>query len=148
MAKEKPRLVLDTNIIISAIISIEGLPAKILRACLKGQATMLVSDPVIQEYFEVLKYPKIQKYKKLDAHHIQELSSFFLTKTDRVEILEKIEKSADPDDDMFLETAVNGKATLLVSGDIPGLLVLKEIEGIPIVTAREAIERLNLNHEK
>lgn len=143
MPKKKPRLVLDTNIIISAIISIEGIPAKILRACLKGHATLLVSDPVMQEYFEVLKYPKIQKYKKLDAQHIQELSSFFLTKTDRVEILEKIKKSADPNDDMFLEAAVNGKATLLISGDIPGLLVLKEIAGIPIVTARDAIGRLH-----
>ncbi len=143
MPKEIPRLVLDTNIIISAIISIEGIPAKILRACLKGQATLLVSDPVMQEYFEVLRYPKIQKYKKLDAQHIQELSSFFLTKADRVEILKKIKKSADPDDDMFLEAAVNGKATLLISGDILGLLVLKEISGIPIVTAKDAIGRLH-----
>lgn len=80
---------------------------------------------------------------RVTAQHIQELSSFFLTKTDRVEILEKIKKSADPNDDMFLEAAVNGKATLLISGDIPALLVLKEIAGIPIVTARDAIGRLH-----
>ena len=144
MAKEKPRLVLDTNIIISAVISVEGVPAQLLRACLKNRLTLLVSDPVLQEYFQVLSYPKIQKYKKLDASGLQGLSSFFLTQAERVEILEKVKKSADPDDDKFLETAVNGKATLLVSGDIPGLLTLKEIDGIPIVSAKEAVERLSL----
>lgn len=67
MVKSLPRLVLDTNVIVSAVISVEGVPSKLLRACLEGQAILLVSDPIIREYFEVLKYPKIQKYNKLDA---------------------------------------------------------------------------------
>lgn len=74
--------------------------------------------------------------------HIQELSSFFLIHTERVELLKQIKKSVDPDDDVFLETAINGQATLLVSGDVPGLLKLKEIDGIPIVSAQKAIELL------
>ncbi len=142
MAKEKPRLVLDTNIIISAVISVEGVPAQILRACLKNKVVLLVSDSVLHEYFEVLKYPKIQKYKKLDATGLQGLSSFFLTQAERIEILNPIKKSQDPDDDKFLSLAVEGKADFLITGDKTDLLSLKEIEGITIVSAKQAIENL------
>ncbi len=132
----------DTNVIISAIISLEGVPAQILKALRKNKAVLLVSDAIVQEYLEVLEYPKIQKYKKLDAEHVRDLSSFLLTLTERVELLIEIKKSPDPDDDKFLSTAVNGKADLLITGDKEDLLVLKAIGGIPIVTARAALELL------
>ena len=59
-----------------------------------------------------------------------------------MELLIEIKKSPDPDDDKFLSTAVNGKADLLITGDKEDLLVLKAIGGIPIVTARAALELL------
>ena len=144
MDKKLPRLVVDTNVIISAIISIEGIPAQILKAIRKNQAVLLVSDAIVQEYLEVLEYPKIQKYKKLDAEHVRDLSSFLLTLTERVELLTEIKKSPDPDDDKFLSTAISGKADLLITGDKEDLLALKEIDGIPIVSAREALKLLKL----
>jgi putative PIN family toxin of toxin-antitoxin system len=140
--KKLPRLVVDTNVIMSAIISTEGVPAQILKALRKNKAVLLVSDSVVQEYLEVLEYPKIQKYKKIDAEHVRDLSSFLLTLTERVELLIDVRRSPDPDDDKFLSTAVNGKADLLITGDKEDLLALKEIEGIPIVSARAALEML------
>lgn len=142
MANEKPRLVLDTNIIISSVISVEGVPAQILRACLKNKVVLLVSDSILHEYFEVLKHPKIQKYKKLGVTGLQGLSSFFLTQAERVEIFNPIKKSQDPDGDKFLSLAVEGKANFLITGDKTDLLSLKEIEGIPIVSPKQAIENL------
>jgi predicted nucleic acid-binding protein len=52
--------------------------------------------------------------------------------------------SPDPDDDVFLNTAVDGRATLLVTGDKTDLLALRTVERIPIVSAREAVLRLEL----
>jgi uncharacterized protein len=47
--------------------------------------------------------------------------------------------SADPDDNVILATAIAGRADLIVSGDKPGMLRLGEVEGIRIVTPREAL---------
>jgi predicted nucleic acid-binding protein len=52
--------------------------------------------------------------------------------------------SPDPDDDVFLNTAVDGGATLLVTGDKTDLLALRTVESIPIVSVREAVLRLGL----
>ena len=54
----------------------------------------------------------------------------------------RVELAADLEDDVFLNTAVDGRATLLVSGDKTDLLALRSVEGIPIVSVREAVERL------
>jgi predicted nucleic acid-binding protein len=51
--------------------------------------------------------------------------------------------SADPDDDVFLNTAVDGRATLLVTGDKTDLLALRRVNSIPIGSAREAVERID-----
>jgi predicted nucleic acid-binding protein len=51
--------------------------------------------------------------------------------------------SQAPDDNVFLETAVDGKATLLVTGDKADLLSLGEVRGIPIVSASHAVRRLS-----
>ena len=54
----------------------------------------------------------------------------------------RVELAADLEDDVFLNTAVDGRATLLVSGDKTDLLTLRTIESVPIVSAREALERI------
>jgi predicted nucleic acid-binding protein len=51
----------------------------------------------------------------------------------------RVELAADLEDDVFLNTAVDGRATLLVSGDKTDLLTLRTIESVPIVSAREAL---------
>ena len=50
MDKKLPRLVVDTNVIISAIISLEGVPAQILKALRKNKAVLLVSDAIVPKY--------------------------------------------------------------------------------------------------
>jgi predicted nucleic acid-binding protein len=75
---------------------------------------------------------------------VADIAAYLLYHTERVEVVSTIRLSADPDDDVFLETAVDGEATLLVSGDKVDLLSLLFVQGIPIVTAREAVARLEL----
>lgn len=142
--KSKPRLVVDTNILVSGLITKSTPPAQILDAVQSKKVILLVSDEVVVEYLRVLAYPHIRKYKKITDETIRDLTSLFIEETERVEILSAIKKSKDPDDDKFLSLAVEGKADCLVTGDKADLLSLHKIETIPIISARQAVEKFKL----
>jgi len=137
-------LVIDTNVFISGLISGLGAPARILNAIRLNRAIHVVSDPIVEEYLRVLDYPRIRKFEKISDEFVTTIAAYLIYQTRRVELTSNIRMSRDPDDDVFLQTAIDGKASLLVSGDRADLLSLTAIEGIPIVTAREAIVRLGL----
>jgi putative PIN family toxin of toxin-antitoxin system len=141
---DPPRLVIDTNVFISGLISGLGAPARILNAIRLNRAIHVVSDPIVEEYLRVLDYPRIRKFEKISDEFVTTIAAYLIYQTRRVELTSNIRMSRDPDDDVFLQTAIDGKASLLVSGDRADLLSLTAIEGIPIVTAREAIVRLGL----
>lgn len=146
MEKEEfpPRLVIDTNVFVSGLISGEGPPARILRAVRDKRAIHVVSDPIVEEYLRVLDYPRIRKFGKITDAFVADIAAYLVYQTERVELRSRIRMSADPDDDVFLNTAVDGRATLLVTGDKTDLLALRKVDGIPIVSAREAAERIEL----
>jgi len=137
-----PRLVIDTNVFVSGSISGEGPPALILRAVRDKRAIHLVSDPIVEEYLRVLDRPRIRKFRKITDAFVADIAAYLVYQTERVELRSRIRMSSDADDDVFLNTAVDGSATLLVTGDKTDLLALRKVEGIPIVSAREALERM------
>lgn len=144
MDSDRPRLVLDTNVFISALISAVGPPARILRAIRNKKAIHLVSDPIVDEYFRVLDYPRIRKFQVIDDAFVSDIAAYLAFWTERVEVVSSIGLSPDSDDNVFLATAVDGKATMLVSGDKAHLLSLRAVEGIPIFSAAEAVSQLGL----
>ena len=139
-----PRLVLDTNILVNSLISARGSPAQILTAIRERRIIHLVSDPIVEEYLRVLEYPRIRRFKKITDAFIADIAAYLVYQTERVELASTIRLSPDPDDDVFLETAVDGKASLLVTGDKAGLLSLGEVQGIPIISASEAVAQLRI----
>lgn len=139
-----PRVVVDTNIIVSGLITTGTPPAKVLDAVHKKKVTLLISDEVVSEYLRVLEYPHIRKYKKITDQTITHLTALFINETERVEILTPSTASPDPDDDKFLSLAVEGQADFIITGDKADLLSLKEISGIRIITARQAVEKFKL----
>jgi uncharacterized protein len=139
-----PRLVIDTNVFVSGLISGAGSPAGILRAVQSKRAVHLVSDPIMEEYLRVLDYPRIRKFRKVTDAFVADIAAYLLYQTERVELQSRIRMSPDPDDDVLLNTAVDGRATLLITGDKTDLLALRTVESIPIVSAREALLRLGL----
>jgi uncharacterized protein len=143
-AKLRPRLVVDTNVFVSGLISGAGAPAQILKAIQHRKVIHLVSDPIVEEYLRVLDYPQIRKFKKITDEFVADIAAYLVYQTERVELLSSIKLSPDADDNVFLETAVDGKAHLLVTNDKADLLSLGAVEGIPIVSAREAVVRCNL----
>jgi len=142
--KIRPRLVIDTNVFVSGLISAAGSPAQILRAIQRRKVIHLVSDPIVEEYLRVLDYPQIRKFKKITDEFVADIAAYLVYQTERVELVSSIRLSPDPDDDVFLETAVDGRANWLVTNDKADLLSLRTVERIPIVSAREATMRLRL----
>jgi len=140
-----PRLVIDTNVFVSGLISGAGSPSKILRAIREKKVIHLVSDSIVEEYLRVLEYPRIRKFKKITDAFIVDIAAYAIYQTERVELVSTIKISRHPADDIFLQTAVDGRADLLISGDKTDLLALRVVEkGIPIVSASEAVVRLGL----
>ena len=140
-----PRLVIDTNVFVSGLISGAGSPSKILRAIREKKVIHLVSDSIVEEYLRVLEYPRIRKFKKITDAFIADIAAYAIYQTERVELVSTIKISRHPADDIFLQTAVDGRADLSISGDKTDLLALRVVEkGIPIVSASEAVVRLGL----
>ena len=87
---------------------------------------------------------QIRRFKRITDEFVADIAAYLVYQTERVELVSRMKLSPDPDDDVFLETAVDGKANLLVTNDKADLLSLRVVKGIPIVSAREAVIRLGL----
>lgn len=127
------RVVLDTNIYVSALISGRGNPAKILDAWLKGQFDVLVSPPIIDEILRVTAYPRIQKKYPLVKERRLEFVELILDQGILIEPDQKLAVIVDDEsDNRYVECAVSGNARYIVSGD-DHILNVGEYLGIMMV---------------
>ncbi|MGQ9825464.1 MAG: putative toxin-antitoxin system toxin component, PIN family [Desulfotomaculales bacterium] len=140
------KAVLDTNVLISGLISPRGTPAKLLAAWRAGKFELVVSPKIIAEINEVLPREKIKRY----FHHFGEnLPGKFIAGLKRLAKVVPGERevkimSADPDDDMFIAAAVESEADYVVSGN-KHLLELNKYQGIKIITPAEFLRILELS---
>jgi putative PIN family toxin of toxin-antitoxin system len=134
------RILLDTNIIISGLLSSAGPPGKLMQGWLDGTFDLVTSQAQLEELQRALGYERlrdrINPEQARDFLENIEVSAIMVTSVGEVSF------SADPDDNVILATAIAGQADLIVSGDKPGMLSLGAVEGITIVTPREALDRL------
>lgn len=132
------RLVVDTNVIVSAAI-VAGKSRKfLLKAPLGGKCTLVTSDEIVGEIREVLSRPKF----RLDESEISGAVSTLKSLSNVVETKSKFRVvKKDPDDDMFINTAYDGRADYIVVGD-PHMLDLKKWRGVRIVTVTKMLEIL------
>jgi putative PIN family toxin of toxin-antitoxin system len=137
----KPRVVLDTNVFVSGLISPQGFPAAILRALQAGRFTLLSSPVINEEIIEVLNRPHIRDRYGL-GDRIFDVSLILWEVAELVIHLPEVKVCRDPDDDKFLATAVGGKADYLVTGDVGDLIQLREYKGVTVVSPRDFISRL------
>lgn len=127
------RVVLDTNIFISAVLG--GRLEIIIDEWKAGKFKLIVTDSVAREYLDVINRPKF----KIPQAEIVAVSDYllqlgeFVTSTEKIHII-----VADPTDNKFLEAAWAGKVNFIVSGD-NHLLELKTFREIPIITAKQFI---------
>ncbi|MFI4990595.1 MAG: putative toxin-antitoxin system toxin component, PIN family [Solirubrobacterales bacterium] len=126
-----PRVVLDTNVIVSGL-GWRGVPAAILDAVSDDRLVLVTSAPLLAELRRVLEYPKLAKVIKGGAQ-IADLvaASGVVVAPGRV-----LTVVSDDDDNRVLEAAIEGAADYIVSGDAD-LLDIGSFEGIPIITPGE-----------
>lgn len=108
-----PRAVLDTNVLVSAIIS-EGKPRQLLNRGIEKQFSIVTSDPLLKELVTVLRRPKFATSE--DEIHRLIIALMQSSEVVRVKSNFKVVKD-DPDDDMILNTACDGRADVVVTGD-------------------------------
>lgn len=128
------RAVLDTNVIVSSLISPHSPSTALVELIARRQFELLISSEVLAEYEEVLRRPRTQRHhKKTD----EEISRFLRRLSKYAEVVAPAPAIGaaltDPDDIAFLECALGGKANVIVSGD-NHLLALGAFSGILIVT--------------
>lgn len=127
------RVVPDTNILISSIFW-RGKPYEVIRGGIEGRYVLVTSKEILEELVDRLKnkfgFPDCDILLYMDViftyfHIIPRTSEFSV--------------SIDPKDNKILETAFDGKADYIVTGD-SHLLVLKEFRGIKILSANEFVK--------
>lgn len=122
------RIVVDTNVFISAALKDKSLPAMAVHL-IEQRGILLKSTATERQLFDVLNRPY---FASLIAPVTLEWFKKLLATAEAITITERIAACRDSTDDKFLELAVNGKADLIVSGDAD-LLVLNPFRNIPIV---------------
>ena len=135
-----PVVVLDTNLVLSALVFAGGRLAPLRSAWQSGRVVPLVSTATASELMRVLGYPKF----KLSAADRDELLADYLPHCRSVRLparLPKLPQCQDVNDQMFIELAAVGEADFLVTGD-KDLLVMAAEFGRRIVTAEVFLERL------
>lgn len=137
MPHEPERIVADTNSLVSRLLLPESVPAKAVRKAV-GHGQLLVSDTTLGELADVLSRPKFDRYVSVEDR--QEFIRLLSRIAERVADTLPVKACRDPKDDKFLEVAVNGDASVLVTGD-EDLLDLHPFRGIDIVTPRQYLDR-------
>jgi len=125
------RVVLDTNIVISATLRAGGLPEAVFNLAIDGVIRLCLSEPVLAEYEEVLRRPRLAIPPEKAANALARIREKCAMVAPTVEVRE----CSDPDDDIFLECAEEAQADYLVTGnrkDFPD-----DWKKTRIVTARE-----------
>jgi uncharacterized protein len=108
------RVVLDTNIIVSALLQPLGPSAQILMMALGGLLQLCVSGSVYAEYEEVISRPRFKRSPEIIVAALQAIREKGLW----VRPIEKLRVCLDPDDDIFLECAQAAHADYIVTGNL------------------------------
>ena len=134
------KVVLDTDVLVSGLMSPDGVPGQILAAWTEAQFEVVSSREQLAEIARVLAYPKVRRILNWNDHRIEQfIQRFYL----RIEIVELdavgVDVPRDPDDAPMLNALIVSEADFLVTGD-QDLLVLNR--HYPIETPSEFIQRV------
>ena len=129
------RAVVDTNILIRALIKPRGTVGPILTQLAANTYTLVYSQPLLDELVEKLVLPRIRDKYGLDNQAIETTLALLALRGESVHPTRAVKVCRDPDDNALIEAALAGNAEYIVTGD-EDLLVLKKSETVRIVTPR------------
>lgn len=137
------RVVLDTNIFVSALIS-DGKPRKLLKMGISNEFSIVASEPLLKELVTVFRRPKFET----SEDEIREIVLALIRTCEIVAVKSRFDVvREDKKDNMIVNTAVDGKADVVVSGD-KHLLELKNFRGIRIMSVDDMLEILQRSNDK
>lgn len=129
-----PRVVLDTNVVVSALLKSQGLEDQVLRLALAGRLLLCTSPAVLEEYARVLPSPKFKLRPEEIAttlEHLEGASSLFHP-------AQTLKISGHESDNRFYECAEAAQANFLVSGNLKHFK--KDYKGTRVVNARQLLD--------
>lgn len=109
--------VVDTNVWVSAFLTPQGFPARLIEAGRAGRFAVVTSLPLLEELLEVLRRPRIMKVRQTTADDAEAYVRSVAAVARLVPIAGMVHLCRNPDDDWVLETAMVGGATHVVSRD-------------------------------
>ena len=137
------KVVLDTNVFVSAVLSPGGKPAKILDMVRAGDLQLIVSSEIIAEIKEVFLYPQIKKHcpPLQTSQQVEEFLGELLKFAEVTTGKYKVKAAPDTKDNKFLECALEGQADFIISGD-KHLKELRSFQGIEICSPDEFLQNV------
>ncbi|HQE94020.1 MAG TPA: putative toxin-antitoxin system toxin component, PIN family [Anaerolineae bacterium] len=109
--------VIDTNVWVSAFLNPEGYPARLIRAGKDGAFLIVSALPLLDELQEVLRRPRIRKIRQITDWDIDRFVEGVAAVVQLVPVPGELNLCRDPDDNLVLETALQGKVHYVVTRD-------------------------------
>jgi putative PIN family toxin of toxin-antitoxin system len=135
------RAVVDTNILIRALIKPRGTVGPVLTRLAEGKYVIVYSERMLDELIAKLVLPRLHDKYAIDAQTIETTVALLAIRGELVHPARAVKACRDPKDDMLIEAALAGNAEYLVTGD-EDLLVLKKYESVRMVTPRAFLAAL------
>lgn len=117
MAEASPRVLVDTNVWVSAVINMAGAPARVVDAFRAERFVPIASRALLDEIQEVLYRPRIRRRWGLGDAEVASILALLRDRVVEVIPTGDLHLCRDPDDDVLLETAIVGRARYFVSRD-------------------------------
>lgn len=137
------RVVIDTNVIVSAFLSPTDAPAQVLTYLEQEAFVLLISEPILEEYQRALNYAKLRALHRMSRAAVADVIDDMRATAVLVEPNERLDVvRQDRDDNKFFECAVAGDATYIVSGDTK-VQAVGVFRGISVVSPALFLEILH-----
>lgn len=135
------RAVVDTGVLVSALIRRQGTTGDVLRALRDGRFTMIYTTAILVEVVDVLGRAPLRLKYHIQPEDLTALINLIRLRGELVNPIQRITACRDAADDKFLEAALAGEADCIVTGDAD-LLSLTPFQGVPILRPAEFLARL------
>ena len=137
-ASEPKRVVLDTNVLISTLLSPNGNPSDVVELVLRGVVENYTSAFILAEVEAVLRRERVRTRIQQEEEFVRKIldSSTFISRLSVTQI------TADPDDDHIIACALAANADYIISGD-DHLLKIKQYNGIRMLSPKQFLEIIN-----
>ena len=136
------RAVIDTGVMVSALIRRAGTTGAVLRALREGRFTIIYTTEILVEIIEVLGREKMRVKYHIEPEDVSALVNLVRLRGELVVPTQSVRACRDPHDDKFLEAALAAQADCIVSGDAD-LLDMGAYHGIPIQRPAAFVARVD-----